>query len=157
MGDEAKDSDGEHQQSERAGSGVLSARLEDYVETILQLERTSRVARVSEIAAELDVSSPSVTGALKILTARGLVSHAPYGHVTLTEEGTRIATEVERRHVLIRDFLTGVLSLPADKAEVTACKLEHVLEPDVLDHFVAHSEELEAESGEVASDSKGPQ
>jgi len=29
------------------------------------------VARVSEIAAQLEVSQPSVTGALKILTARG--------------------------------------------------------------------------------------
>ena len=36
----------------------------------------------------------------------------------------------------IRDFLTGVLSIPADKAETTACRLEHVLEPDVLAHFV---------------------
>ena len=157
MGDKEKDRGSASRQSERARGEVLSARLEDYVETILQLERTSRVARVSEIAARLDVSSPSVTGALKVLTARGLVSHAPYGHVTLTEEGTRIATEVERRHVLIRDFLTGVLSLPADKAEATACKLEHVLEPEVLDHFVAHSEELEAKNRETASDSKGPQ
>jgi len=57
--------------------------------------------------------------------------------VTLTEEGARIAEEVQRRHVLIRDFLTGVLSLPEDKAEVTACRLEHVLEPDVLAHFAA--------------------
>ena len=72
------------------------------------------------------------------------MSHAPYGHVTLTEEGTRIAAEVEQRHVLIRDFLTGVLSLPEDKAEVTACRMEHVLEPDVLAHFVAYSERLQA-------------
>ncbi len=121
---------------------ALSASLEDYLETILQLERASRVARVSQIADRLGVSRPSVTGALKGLSSRGLVSHAPYGHVTLTDEGAGIALEVERRHVLIRDFLTGVLSLPEDKAEVTACRLEHVLEPDVLAHFVAYSESL---------------
>jgi DtxR family Mn-dependent transcriptional regulator len=125
----------------------LSASLEDYVEAILRLERASRVARVSEIAVQLDVSRPSVTGALKVLGARGLVSHTPYGHVTLTEEGSRIASEVERRHVLIRDFLTGVLSLPDDKAEVAACRMEHVLEPEVLEHFVAYSEGLRAGSG----------
>jgi len=125
----------------------LSASQEDYVEAILRLQRASLVARVSEIAESLDVSQPSVTGALKTLSARGLVCHEPYGHVTLTEEGTKIAAEVERRHVLIRDFLTGVLSLPEEKAEVAACRMEHVLEPDVLEHFVAYSESVRDESG----------
>ena len=120
----------------------LSASQEDYVEAILRLQRVSRVARVSEIAESLDVSRPSVTGALKTLAARGLVSHEPYGHVTLTEEGTKIAADVERRHLLIRDFLTEVLSLPEDKAEEAACRMEHVLDPDVLEHFVAYSESI---------------
>lgn len=122
----------------------LSASQEDYVEAILRLQRESRVARVSEIAECLEVSRPSVTGALKTLAARGLVSHAPYGHVTLTESGVKVAAEVERRHVLIRDFLVEVLSLPEDKAESAACRMEHVLEPDVLEHFVAYSESLQA-------------
>ena len=139
--------DGGSRKGTEAQGELLSASLEDYLETILQLERTSRVARVSEIAAQLKVSQPSVTGALKILGTRGLVSHAPYGHVTLTDEGARIAAEVERRHLLIREFLIGVLSLPEDKAEATACRLEHVLEADVLAHFVAYSERLQSERG----------
>jgi DtxR family Mn-dependent transcriptional regulator len=132
---------------ERTGSAttddMLSASLEDYLEAILQLERASRVARVSEIADQLGVSRPSVTGALKNLAGRGLVSHARYGHVVLTDEGTRIAMDVERRHVLIRDFLTGVLAIPDDKAEIAACRMEHVLEADVLAHFVAYGEGLQ--------------
>ncbi len=116
---------------------ALSASLEDYLEAILLLERASRVARVSEIAGQLGVSRPSVTGALKNLGARRLVTHAPYGHVTLTQEGARIAVEVERRHLAIRDFLTWVLGIPDDRAETTACKMEHVLEPEVLAYFVA--------------------
>ncbi len=125
--------------------GPLSASLEDYVEAILRLERSLRVARVSEIASQLEVSRPSVTGALKILCARGLVSHAPYGHVALTGEGRRVAAEVERRHLLIRDFLVEVLSLPEAKAEVAACRMEHVLEADVLAHFAAYSERVSSE------------
>lgn len=119
---------------------ILSASLEDYLEAILQLERSSRVARVSEIADQLEVSRPSVTGALKALASRGLVAHVRYGHVTLTEAGNVIAVEVERRHVAIRDFLIGVLGVPEEKAETTACRLEHVLEPDVLGHFVSYAE-----------------
>jgi DtxR family Mn-dependent transcriptional regulator len=122
---------------------ALSASLEDYLEAILQLERASRVARVSEIAEHLSVSRPSVTGALKNLAGRGLVAHARYGHVTLTDEGARIAQGVERRHVAIRDFLTGVLGIREQQAEATACRLEHVLEPDVLAHFVSYAEGLD--------------
>jgi DtxR family transcriptional regulator, Mn-dependent transcriptional regulator len=127
---------------------VLSASLEDYLEAILQLERASRVARVSEIACQLGVSRPSVTGALKSLGARRLVAHAPYGHVTLTPEGTRIAVEVERRHVAIRDFLTGVLGIPGDRAETTACKMEHVLEPEILAYFVEYAERQSRDGSE---------
>lgn len=125
---------------QQAGGEPLSASLEDYLEAILQLERASRVARVSEIAGHLGVSRPSVTGALKHLGARRLVAHAPYGHVTLTAEGARIAVEVERRHLAIKDFLTGVLGIPDNRAETTACKLEHVLEPEILAYFVAHAQ-----------------
>ena len=145
MSSGAQGADEQAHRPREAETEHLSASLEDYVEAILRLERSSRVARVSEIAARLEVSRPSVTGALKLLAARGLVSHAPYGHVTLTEEGARIAGEVERRHLLIRDFLLEVLSLPEDKAEATACRLEHVLEPVVLEHFVAYSEGLQRE------------
>lgn len=136
-----------HMQREADEPEALSASLEDYLEAILQLERASRVARVSEIAEQLEVSRPSVTGALKTLSSRGLVSHARYGHVTLTAEGSVIAVEVERRHVAIRDFLTGVLGVPEEKAETTACRLEHVLEPDVLAHFVTYSEKHGAGPG----------
>lgn len=123
-----------------ADDRALSASLEDYLEAILRLERVSRVARVSEIAESLNVSRPSVTGALKGLTTRGLVVHPRYGHVTLTESGERIAEDVERRHVAIRHFLTCVLEIPLEMAETAACRMEHVLDPDVLARFVAYAE-----------------
>jgi len=121
---------------------ILSASQEDYLEAILKLERASRVARVSEIAAELGVSRPSVTGALKNLAGRGLVMHARYGHATLTGEGAKIALEIERRHLSIRDFLTDVLGIGSEQAETAACRLEHVLEAEVLAHFVAYAEQV---------------
>ena len=86
---------------------ALSASLEDYLEAILLLERASRVARVSEIAEQLERLAAVGDGRAQEPGARGLVLHARYGHVTLTEEGARIALDVERRHLAIRDFLTG--------------------------------------------------
>ena len=45
----------------------LSTSLEDYLETILWLERSGRVARVRDISKKLHVGMPSVTAALKAL------------------------------------------------------------------------------------------
>lgn len=134
---------------------MLSASLEDYLEAILRLERASRVTRVSEIAAELSVSRPSVTGALKNLSARGLVTHERYGHVTLTQEGSAIAEGVEARHVAIREFLTEVLGIDREKAEGTACRMEHVLDADVLAHFVAYAEGMRPGGGASGADTGG--
>ena len=115
---------------------ALSESLEDYLEAIYQLERESGSARPADIAARLDVSRPSVTGALRALSDRGLVHYAPYAAVALTTAGRKTAAEVARRHGILKEFLERVLSLASEQAERAACRMEHVLEPDVLARFL---------------------
>ena len=115
----------------------LGESLEDYVEIILALERDAGTARVRDIAERFGVSQPSVTGALRALKAKGLVRHEPYAHVTLTPAGRRVAGEVERRHRVLKEFLTAVLALPEAEANAAACRMEHVLAPAVVDRFCA--------------------
>ena len=114
----------------------LSESLEDYLEAIYQLEREAGSARPADIATRLAVSRPSVTGALRALSDRGLVHYAPYTAVALTSAGRKAAAEVARRHGILKEFLERVLSLPAAQAERAACRMEHVLEADVLTRFL---------------------
>lgn len=114
----------------------LSESLEDYLETIYHLEREDRAARAADIATRLDVSRPSVTGALRGLADRGLIHYVPYGTVTLTREGRRAAIAVVRRHDILKRFLEDVLALPPADAERAACRMEHVLEPAVMNRFL---------------------
>ncbi len=118
-----------------AGPG-LSESLEDYLEAIYQLERAGGAARPADIATRLKVSRPSVTGALRALSDRGLVHYAPYAAVALTAAGRKTAAEVVRRHGILKEFLERVLSLPAGQAERAACRMEHVLDADVLSRFL---------------------
>ena len=120
--------------------GGLGESLEDYVETILALERAAGAARVRDIAAHFGVSKPSVTGALRALKAKGLVSYQPYAHATLTAAGRRIAAEVTRRHRVLKEFLSGVLALPNHEADAAACRMEHILAPAVIDRFCAFAD-----------------
>jgi DtxR family transcriptional regulator, Mn-dependent transcriptional regulator len=118
---------------EKAG---LSESLEDYLETILLLEQTNKVARVKDIADKLGVLRGSVTGALKSLAEKDLINYEPYSFITLTPKGAGIAKEIARRHEIIKDFLQCVLLLPPDKAEENACRMEHAMDKTVIDRLV---------------------
>jgi len=113
----------------------LSPSLEDYLEAVLILIRRGRVARVKDIAAHLGVGKSSVTGALKALSKRELVNYKPYEFITLTDRGRELAEEVSGRHVLLRQFLTGVLGLDDELAEANACRMEHAVDAELLEQL----------------------
>ncbi|MFA6176565.1 MAG: metal-dependent transcriptional regulator, partial [Phycisphaerae bacterium] len=58
----------------------LSASSEDYLEAIYNLVSLHKVARSKDIAESLGVSRASVTGAIKLLSDKGLVDYKPYGY-----------------------------------------------------------------------------
>jgi len=121
----------------------LSASLEDYLEAIFQICVENPVARVKEIAERLKVRAASVTGALQLLAEKGLINYEPYGHITLTSRGRKLAEEVVRRHEALTEFFTKVLLVDADEAEATACKVEHVISRDILNKFISFVEFVE--------------
>ena len=103
----------------------LSESLEDYLETILDLQTTKTVARSKDIADKMDIKRGSVTGMLKKLAENHLINYEPYGYVTLTPEGKKIAQEVERRHIFLKDFFHRILGVDEETAEKTGCQMEH--------------------------------
>lgn len=110
----------------------LSATMEDYLEAIHQLKIKEPVVRVKDIAEYLKVKMPSVTSALNTLRNDKLIEHDRYGHVELTTQGREIAEEVHRRHVILVNFLTDILQLAPEQAQLEACELEHGLTPETL-------------------------
>ena len=114
----------------------LSESLEDYLETILALEKANKVARVKDIAEKMNVLRGSVTGALKKMAQQDLINYEPYGFITLTTRGLKIAREVTRRHGVIKDFLLGVLQMGPETAETNACRMEHAMDKDAVDRLV---------------------
>ena len=125
------------------GQQGLTESLEDYLETILLLSRAHTVARSRDIAARLGVQRSSVTGALHALSDRKLINYEPYGYVTLTPTGIEEAERVLRRHEVLRDFLVNVLSIDAEEADATACRMEHAVSKTVVDRLVAFAEFVE--------------
>lgn len=115
-----------------AKSDSLSASLEDYLEAIFNLAGESKVARSKDIAELLGVSKSSVTGALRVLKEKGLANYKPYGFVTLTEDGQAAATEVVKKHNVLKSFFINVLGVEKDIAQQAACAAEHKLGQEVI-------------------------
>ena len=118
----------------------LSASLEDYLEAIYNLSLEQQVARSKDIACVLDVSRASVTGALKILSQKGLVNYKPYGYITLTPSGTEAAGKVVRRHNIIKSFFIDVLGVDTSVAQEAACKAEHAFGPEIVTKLLSFIE-----------------
>lgn len=128
----------------------LSRSMEDYLEAIYNLKVRSQVARVKDIAREMNVRMPSVTGAIRSLAEKGLVTHQPYENVELTQAGLTRARGVAHRHSAVKEFLTSVLGLPEQDAEIEACGLEHAIRPDTLDKLLKFVEFVRAHGADMA-------
>ena len=105
----------------------LSSSLEDYLERIYLLQMSHSRASCSEISEMMGVNKTSVTSALRNLAENGMVNYQPYGKVTLTRKGMKIAKDVIARHETLQKFLGSVLLLPEEDADRIACGMEHHL------------------------------
>jgi DtxR family Mn-dependent transcriptional regulator len=113
----------------------LSSSMEDYLETIFNLEKANRVARVKDIAANLKVKMPSVTGALKILKERNLINYEKNSFICLTKNGLKIAKVIVNKHRTLTRFLETILIIPSERAQEMACKMEHAIDFDTTDRM----------------------
>src|SRR5512139_3360003 len=118
----------------------LSSQMEDYLEAIYHLCRDEGVARVKAIADRLEVTTPSVVGAIRKLKDRNLVIQEPYGYVRLTLEGEEIGGAISHNHEVLSDFLKDILGLDHETASVDACKIEHAVSPETVRRLRAVAE-----------------
>jgi DtxR family Mn-dependent transcriptional regulator len=121
----------------------LTASQEDYLEAILKISEEKQAARAKDIADRMEVKGSSVTNALRLLSARGLVNYAPYDLITLTDEGRKVAEEIARRHEALRHFLITVLGIKEDEADASACKMEHAVSKLIVDRLIKYSEYIQ--------------
>lgn len=106
---------------------------EDYLEAILILKNTNGSVRSVDIANHLGFSKPSVSRAMSILEKDGYIEFGQNNLITLTEKGTEKAEDIYSRHQLLTKFLMRIADVPEDQAEENACRVEHVIDADIVD------------------------
>ena len=112
---------------------------ENYLETILMLEKRRGAVRSIDVAMELGFSKPSVSVAMKHFRENGYVSMDAQGYIALTDAGREIAERVYERHELLTRYLIA-LGVSESVAQEDACKLEHDLSAESFERLRAHYE-----------------
>ncbi|WP_205877444.1 manganese-binding transcriptional regulator MntR [Mycobacterium camsae] len=114
--------------------GGLTAVAQDYLKVIWTAQEWS-LEKVSTkmLAEKIGVSASTASESVRKLAEQGLVNHAKYGAVTLTDAGRRAALAMVRRHRLIEAFLVNELGYGWDEVHDEAEILEHA----VSDRLVA--------------------
>lgn len=114
---------------------AFSESVEEYVEGIYRLQNEVDRVSTGEIAVYMCVSAGSATSMVKKLAELGLVEHAPYQGIRLTEFGAKVAKQLTRAHRIIERFLVDNLELPWNDVHELACKLEHYISEDIIDRI----------------------
>ncbi|MBL7115285.1 MAG: metal-dependent transcriptional regulator [Kiritimatiellae bacterium] len=120
----------------------VTATMEDYLEAILHISEQSGQARSRDIAEQLGVHRSTVTSALRGLAEKRLINYAPYRAATLTRKGRQIAERIGRSHEQIETFLRDVLLVPKRAARENACRMEHVVDRNVIQRLVKLGQHL---------------
>ena len=111
-----------------------SAVVDDYLKAIYHhTEWQDRQITPSQLAGELGLAPSSVTEMVQKLAAQGLVTHRPYGPVTLTEAGRKRASGIIRRHRLIETWLVREFGYGWDEVHDEAEVLEHTISDRLLE------------------------
>lgn len=99
---------------------------EDYLETILILQKKLGQVRSIDIANEMNFSKPSVSVAMKNLREKAYITMSENGFITLTESGRERAENVLERHTILSDWLVSI-GVSQKTALEDACRVEHDL------------------------------
>ncbi|GMM96098.1 metal-dependent transcriptional regulator [Microbacterium luteum] len=112
---------------------MASPAVDDYLKTIYHhTEWQDERMTPSQLAGVLGLAPSSVTEMVKKLASLGLVTHRPYGPVSLTATGERRAAAIIRRHRLIETWLVREFGYAWDEVHDEAEVLEHAISDRLL-------------------------
>ena len=119
----------------------LHASGENYLETILVLQKKRGMVRSVDVARHMEVSKPSVCHAVATLRDGGFLMMDEDHFLHLTDVGREVAERIYERH---RFFTEQLIAAGVDPktAEADACRIEHTISQDSFEKIRrAHEQE----------------
>lgn len=91
------------------------------------------VVRSIDVARALNFSKPSVSRAMGLLRDQGFISMERAVTSSLQRRALPRLKSIYARHLLLTAFLQEVTGVSEEMAEENACRMEHILDQEVVD------------------------
>ena len=104
----------------------LHASGEDYLETILVLQKKLGMVRSVDVARHMEMSKPSVCHAEATLRDGGFLTMDKDHFLHLTDVGREVAEKIHERHYFFTEQLIAA-GVDPKTAETDACRIEHII------------------------------
>ena len=104
----------------------LHASGEDYLETILVLQKKLSIVRSVDVARHMEVTKPSVCHAVATLRDGGFLMMDEDHFLHLTDVGREVAEKIYERHCFFTEQLITA-GVDPKTAEADACRIEHII------------------------------
>ena len=108
---------------------ILHASSEDYLETILILQKKKGMVRSVDVAQHMGVSKPSVCHAVTTLKKGGFLTMDEDFSLHLTDVGREVAERTYEKHCFFTRLLVDA-GVEPKAAEQDACRMEHAISDD---------------------------
>ena len=119
----------------------LHASGEDYLETILVLQKKLGMVRSVDVTRHMEVSKPSVCHAVATLRDGGFLTMDEDHFLHLTDVGREVAERTYERHCFFTEQLIAA-GVDPKTAEADACRIEHTISQDSFEKIRrAHEQE----------------
>ena len=109
----------------------LQESAEMYLETIYILTRNNPGVHSIDVVEYMGFSKPSVSRAVKLLKENGYINVDENRHLSLTEEGLKVAESMYDRHTVLSKALTA-LGVDPEVAVKDACRMEHIISEETF-------------------------
>jgi len=115
---------------------MVSHTEENYLKAIFKIfEKEQKSVSTNAISKEMETSAASVTDMLNRLSKKKLINYEKYKGVTLTEKGSKLSTNLIRKHRLWEVFLVEKLNFTWDHVHDIAEQLEHIKSSTLIERL----------------------
>ena len=112
----------------------LHASGEDYLETILVLQKKLSIVRSVDVARHMEVTKPSVCHAVATLRDGGFLMMDEDHFLHLTDVGREVAEKIYERHCFLTKQLISI-GVDPETAEADACRIEHDISAETYERL----------------------
>ena len=118
----------------------LHASGEDYLETILVLQKKLSIVRSVDVARHMEVTKPSVCHAVATLRDGGFLTMDEDHFLHLTDVGREVAEKIYECHCFFTEQLITA-GVDPKTAEADACRIEHIISDESFDRLKEAAEQ----------------